>query len=399
MQGTFARRAQDLSAQARLALVVLSAGEQAPAPVMQGAFAELGIAGSAIQGGIDCGLARLEAGRPRFSHPLAQAAALEVAAPAQRRLAHEALARAWSEAGEPERAAWHLAEGGDGPDAHVSSALVGVARAARARGAPDAAAEAWRRAIDAAPDADEAMRLRVERARDLAQAGRTAEALAELDELLARGRVAELRAEAEILQGQLLNSQGRGEQALEVLEAGAARIREHDPARAALMLCGAAFAKATHGDVRAAVVAAEDAVASPGRWEARPRRRLRPTSDWILIAAGEGARGYQMMLRHAELGGAPGRAQDGLPRRLGQFACWMEDYDTARRELELAVACAREGGLVSDLPHALSALSELEFRVGNWTTARPTPRRPSGSPTTPSSTCTSRTSSSCCSTR
>ena len=168
---------------------------------------------SAIQPGIDCGLAHLEAGRPRFSHPLAQAAAIEVAAPAQRRLAHEALARAWSEAGEPERAAWHLAEAGDGPDAHVSSALAGVARAARARGAPAAAAEAWRRAVETAPDADQALRLRLERARDLAQAGRASDALVELDEILDRGRAAELRADAEILQGQLLISQGRLEQA------------------------------------------------------------------------------------------------------------------------------------------------------------------------------------------
>ena len=133
----------------------------------------------------------MEAGRPRFSHPLARAAALEVADPAQRRLAHEALARAWDDAGEPERATWHLAEGGDGPDAHVSSALVGVARAARARGAPGAAAAAWRRAIETAPDADQALPLRLERARDLAQAGRASEALVELDEILDRGRAAE----------------------------------------------------------------------------------------------------------------------------------------------------------------------------------------------------------------
>ena len=96
------------------------------------ALADLGIAASAIQAGIDCGLAQLEAGRPRFSHPLAQAAALEVAAPAQRRLAHEALARAWSEAGEPERAAWHLAEAGDGPG-RARLVRAGRRRAGRSR--------------------------------------------------------------------------------------------------------------------------------------------------------------------------------------------------------------------------------------------------------------------------
>ena len=117
----FERLALSLPAPVRQALAVLAADEQAPAPVMQKALIDLGIDESAI----DCGLVHMEAGRPRFSHPLARAAALEVADPAQRRLAHEALARAWDDAGESERATWHRAESGDGPDAHVSSALVG----------------------------------------------------------------------------------------------------------------------------------------------------------------------------------------------------------------------------------------------------------------------------------
>ena len=79
VQAAFARRALGLSAQARYALVVLSADEQAPAPVMERALADLGIVANAIQAAVDCGLAQLEVGRPRFSHPLAQAAALEVA--------------------------------------------------------------------------------------------------------------------------------------------------------------------------------------------------------------------------------------------------------------------------------------------------------------------------------
>ena len=59
-----------------------------------------------------------------------------------------------------------------------------------------------------------------------------------------------------------------------------------------------------------------------------------------------------------------------MPPHLGQYACWMEDYETARRELERGVAIAREEGSVSNLPYALSALGELEFRTGDWTSAR-----------------------------
>ena len=359
-----------LAPQARLALVVLGADERAPAPVMQQALADLGIAEDAIQSGIDCGLAHLEAGRRRFSHPLARAAAREVAAPEQRRLAHEALARAWGEAREPERAAWHLAEAGDGPDAHVSSTLAGVARAARARGAPGAAADAWLRAIETAPDLDQALGQRLERARDLAQAGRASEALVELDEILDRGRAAELRADAEILQGQLLVSQGRVDQAVEMLEAGAARIQGRDPARAAVMLCEAANGKGIQGEVTAALATAEAAVALARPLGGSSAATAESTLGWTLMSAGEGARGYPLLLRHAER--ANPSTLDGLQAsaRLGQFACWMEDYETARRELERVVAFARERGRVSVLPLALSQLAELEFRVGNWVAAR-----------------------------
>ena len=199
---------------------------------MQKALLDLGIDESTI----DCGLVRMGAGRPRFSHPLARAAALEVADPAQRRLAHEALARA-GRPGEPERATWHRAESGDGPDAHVSSALAAVARAARARGAPGAAAAAWQRAVDTAPDPEHALPLRLERARSLAQAGRASDALVD-SRRCSTAMFAELRADAEILQGQLLISQERLHHAARGLQSGAARIRDSDPARAAVMLCG-----------------------------------------------------------------------------------------------------------------------------------------------------------------
>ena len=87
--------------------------------------------------------------------------------------------------------------------------------------------------------------------------------------------------------------------------------------------------------------------------------------------AGEGARGYPLLLRHAEAPSARGRARSGsASARLGLFACWMEDYDTARRELERAVAVARDAGSSATCRCALSALAELEFRVGNWSAAR-----------------------------
>jgi DNA-binding CsgD family transcriptional regulator len=120
------------------------------------------------------------------------------------------------------------------------------------------------------------------------------------------------------------------------------------------------------------VALAEAAVALAGPLGGSSTAAAESALGWILIIAGEGARGYPLLLRHADSGDSTRRALNGefVPARLGLFACWMEDYDTSRRELEAAVVLARDRSLISNLPLALSALGELEFRVGNWTTAR-----------------------------
>src|SRR4051794_3764877 len=138
------------------------------------------------------------------------------------------------------------------------------------------------------------------------------------------------------------------------------------------MLCGAAVATTNEAGLAAGVETAEAAVALAGPVGGSCAAAAESTLGWLLVGAGEGARGYPLLLRHAESGDPVTRILNGdfVPARLGLFACWMEDYDTSRHQLEAAVVLAREKGLVSHLPLALSALGELEFRVGNWATAR-----------------------------
>jgi DNA-binding CsgD family transcriptional regulator len=75
------------------------------------------------------------------------------------------------------------------------------------------------------------------------------------------------------------------------------------------------------------------------------------TLGWALILAGRGAAGYPLAR-----GGVP--SAPSLP--LGRAALWMEDYETARTDLD-----ARR-----DVRHALAAAAELAFRMGDWRAAR-----------------------------
>ncbi len=77
-------------------------------------------------------------GRVRFSHPLLGSTVYLTASPAERRALHVRLAALTSD---PEERARHLALGADGPSPEVAIALELAARRARARGAPDAAAD------------------------------------------------------------------------------------------------------------------------------------------------------------------------------------------------------------------------------------------------------------------
>ena len=103
-----------------------------PAPV--GAFDD----GASLDAAIEAGLVVEEHGEVRFAHPLLAAGAYEGIPPARRRRLHlQAAERSES----LEVRARHLALAAEVADAGVSALLEDAARAARARGAPEAAAE------------------------------------------------------------------------------------------------------------------------------------------------------------------------------------------------------------------------------------------------------------------
>jgi DNA-binding CsgD family transcriptional regulator len=88
-----------------------------------------------------------------FAHPIVRTAVYEAIPPGERALAHaEAAVLAEREGADVERVALHLLRSEPGGDARVTGLLRAAATAARGRGAPGAAADYLRRALDEPPD-------------------------------------------------------------------------------------------------------------------------------------------------------------------------------------------------------------------------------------------------------
>jgi DNA-binding CsgD family transcriptional regulator len=165
-QGTRAGQALPLSPRldeliaARLGMLPASAAEpmaavaSLAAPTVTLVVDALGAgARSGLDRALDADVLRVEEGRLRFSHPLLGVAALARLAPSTRRALHTRLAEVSADAQER---AHHLVQAADGPDTALAAAVEAGADLARARGAPEVAAELAEAAVRLTPPGHEA---------------------------------------------------------------------------------------------------------------------------------------------------------------------------------------------------------------------------------------------------
>ena len=137
-------RLRVLSAEARDALLVAAASATPTADLVEA------VQGSdlALEEAASAGIVTMRGSAVEFTHPLFASAVYADAAPSTRRGVHERLAAVSTDL---EQRARHLAMSSPGHNEDVASSLEGAAVQARARGAPDAAAELSELAVRATP--------------------------------------------------------------------------------------------------------------------------------------------------------------------------------------------------------------------------------------------------------
>lgn len=228
----FRRRIDELPSETQRLLVLAASEPVGDVTLLRRAAARLGIdADEAAARGSAPDLFTLDT-RVRFRHPLVRSAAYQQATVAERQAAHRALAESIDESDDPDRRAWHRAQAVDTPDDRVALELERSAGRAQARGGAAAVAAFLERSAELT----EAPAARAERTLRAAQAQLQAGDFDAATALLARaeaGPADEVRSSRiDALRAGVAVSQGRGNEAIDLLLGAAHRVEKVDAALA-----------------------------------------------------------------------------------------------------------------------------------------------------------------------
>ena len=352
---------------AREAALVASALSR-PTVELVAAAAGGGGGAAALEKAAAAGVLEVADGRVRFSHPLLASVVYAQTPPARRRELHARLAEIVDD---PDEQALHLALAASGPDARVAATVEDAARRARARGAPQAAAELWDRArMLTPPDDADAWRRTIEAGECHLEAGDTDRARLLLEDVVALLPPGRDRAIA-LTRLAWASGFGRGFHAsAELFREALAEIGD-DPAARIEIERGLAWSIHETGDVAAAEPHARAALELAERL-GEPGVLASALAEMAFFQTIRG-RGVPIALieRALELEDTAdewrsvlGRIRTGWVH--GMLLIWAGDLDAARSTLTALRDTVLARGDEHTLSYVASQLGRVECLAGNW---------------------------------
>jgi DNA-binding CsgD family transcriptional regulator len=366
LEQSFLRRLETLPGPTRSLLLLAAAEPLGDPALLWRAAAGIGIPADAVGSAEAADLVEFGT-RVRFRHPLVRSTVYRAALPDDRRRAHQALARATDPDRDPDRHAWHRAQGTVGTDETVAVDLERSAERAQARGGLAAAAAFLERAAGLTSDPSR----RAGRALAAAQAKQRAGAAGGAAALLAIAQTGPLddlqRARVDLIRGQLAFGSSHGRDAPSLLLSAARQFATLDPARAGETYLDALAAALFVGRLAGEVSLREVAVAAQGA----TRSSTRPP-DLLLRGLGATiADGYAVGAPLLEQAVAAFRAGSVSPAEAVRWL-WLATHAAHDRwdDEGWGVLCeqhlrlARAAGALAVLPLALSARIGLHLFAG-----------------------------------
>ena len=354
----FMRRSTTVSPDARRLLLLAAADPTGDLALVSRAAERLGIDESAARTLESEGLLDLRTG-VAFRHPLARSAIYRAATADERSLAHRTLADVTDPGTDPDRRAWHRAQGTSMPDEGVATELERSAARAQARGGFAAAAAFLERSSVLTVDPA----LRAGRELAAAQAKYEAGAFDEAATLAANAEGGSLdevqRAELDLLRARISFAEERGNDAPRLLLTAAKDFESFDARRAREIYLEALSAALFAGRLAGACGARDVAAAVRGL----PEPTMPPAASDLLLD------GLARMITDGPATGTPAlrtalRAFSGDTRSdedqrwwrwlAGRAAGFIWDYEAWDSLTMRQIRTAREAGALAELPFALS---------------------------------------------
>jgi DNA-binding CsgD family transcriptional regulator len=354
----FRQRLEILPESTRRLLLIAAADPLGDAGLVWRAAARLGIEAQAAGPAVDDGLVQFGT-RVLFRHSLVRSVVYASATVQDRQQVHDALARVTDVHGDPDRHAWHIAQGAAGPDEKVAAELESSAGRAQARGGLAAAAAFLERATTLTLDPERRVTRALAAASAQVQAGAfdAAQDLLSIANALAPSDFQQAR--IDLIQAELAFATSRGRDAPRLLLKAAQRLEQIAPeiARSTYLqaMTAAFFAdEMTRSEIGLEIASAvADGAPSSGT----------PSATELLLNGfaahyTEGSAAGAPILRRAleQVGtGMPPEKEVREHLLLGTLARHLWDHDRWQLLSDRYIELARSLGALSELPPALTS--------------------------------------------